>query len=122
MIRLERLYGNLFSDKQISRQKLRKFTEDHLQRLAVQNENNLFTSTINDTLIAYNAFFGVLSNADTADAIQKSRTKSMQIIFTDFKTRVSDVENLVAYKLKKDSPAYQEFFPQGSVRIQQGQP
>ena len=81
--------------------------------MAVQNESNLYTTTISDTLAAYSAFFGVLTNADTADAIQKSRTKSMQLIFTDFKTKVSDAENLVAYKLKKDSPAYQEFFPQG---------
>ncbi len=113
MISIERFFENQFDDKSISRQTLRKFTEDHLQRLAVQNTDNVYDAIINSTETAYQQFFGDLKDRDTSFALQQSRTKNMKNVLEAFKAKLQQREGLVKNAFLEDSPEYQEFFPAG---------
>jgi hypothetical protein len=113
MMSLERFFENQFDDKNISRQTLRKFTEDHLQRLAVQNTNNVYDALLNSTETAYENYFGALADRDTSFALQQSRTKSMNNVMTNFQKTLRLREGLVGNYFPKDTPEYLEFFPAG---------
>jgi hypothetical protein len=111
MITIDRFFENQFDDKNISRQALRKFAEDHLQRLAVQNTNNLYDDLLNNTETAYESYFGALTDRDTSFALQQSRTKSMNNVVGNFQATLRLREGLVSNYFPKDTPEYQEFFP-----------
>lgn len=113
MINLTTLFKNHFDSDKIGDDKLKVFSEDHIQRLAVNNGSGLFTAILNDTVAAHNAYFGSITNEATNSAVQKARTMSVDNIIKTFKDEASRREGLVKSVFGKDTPAYQEFFPQG---------
>jgi len=89
MMNLERFFEIQFNDVIIIRERLRKFVEDHLQRLSVQNTANQYDQMITDTQAVYESFFGAIQDKDTRFSLQQSRTKSMNNVMESFKKAVS---------------------------------
>ena len=113
MMNLRSFFKVIFDDDKISDEKLAKFTEIHIQKLAANNINGQYTVLISETNAAYEAYFGAMKDEDTKFAIQQSHTKSMNAVFEEFKKAVSQKEGLVRSIWNVDSPTYQEFFPLG---------
>lgn len=113
MVNLMTFFRNHFDTKEISDDRLRKFSEDHLQRLAANNGNGEYTDLIAAATAAYNGYFGAITDEDTRFAIQQGLTRAMQNIFEEFKKAVSQKEGMVRALWGKESPEYQEFFPLG---------
>ncbi len=113
MINFATLFKNHFDTGRISDDKLKVFSEDHIQRLNVNNSNGLFDAIINDTVAVHTAYFGHIAGEATNQAIQKSRTASVDNIISTFKSEVSRKEGLIKSLFGKDSVTYLEFFPKG---------
>lgn len=113
MITLERFFEVQFDDQNINRQQLRKFTEDHLKRLAQNNEKNLYDLILNDTQAAYERYFGFLNDTDTSNALQQSRTKSMETVRDQFASLLARRKGLISNSFPEGTPEYEEFFPHG---------
>lgn len=113
MINLTTLFKNHFDSSKISDEKLKVFSEDHIQRISVNNGSGLFTAIINDTVAAHTAYFGNITGEATNKAIQKSRTASVDNVISTFKEEVSRKEGHIKSLFGKDSVTYIEFFPRG---------
>ncbi|MGE0078445.1 MAG: carboxypeptidase-like regulatory domain-containing protein [Bacteroidales bacterium] len=113
MINLSTLFRNHFGAKCISDDKLKVFSEDHIQRLTANNEGGLFTTLITETTTAHNQYFGQISSEATGKALQKSQTKVVDDIMDSFKDEISRREGLIKSMFGKDSSTYIEFFPNG---------
>lgn len=113
MIDLEKFFRNHFDSQKLSDAAIRKFTEDHLQRLAAEDEMGRYTALLSATKDAYDAYFGSLSEEDTRFAVQQSLTSSMNRVVEEFKKTISQKEGIVRGTFGADSPVYQEFFPKG---------
>ena len=113
MINLITLFRNHFGAKSISDDKLKVFSEDHIQRLTANNEGGVFTTLITETTTAHNQYFGQISSEATSRALQKSHTKMVDDIMVSFKDEVSRREGLIKSLFGKDSSNYIEFFPNG---------
>ncbi|MCX6270419.1 MAG: hypothetical protein NTU44_04210 [Bacteroidetes bacterium] len=113
MINLSTLFENHFDSPKISDDKLKVFSEDHIQRIIVNNESGLFSTIENDTVKAHTAYFGDIVSESANQAIQKSRTASVDNIIATFKAEVSRREGHIRDLFGKESPTYLEFFPLG---------
>lgn len=113
MINLKVFFKNHFDTKEISDDKMKKFTEDHLQRLAANNPGGIYDTLITETTSAYTNYFGLMSDEDLAHANQQAKTIVMNNIVEEFKNAVRQKEGLVRAHWNKDSPEYQNFFPYG---------
>ena len=113
MMNLRNYFRIAFSDTKISDEKLAKFTDTHIQRLAANNTDGRYSHMMEETTSAYEAYFGAITAEDTQFAVQQSYTKSMQAVFEEFKKTVSQKEGAVRSIWNTDSPVYQEFFPYG---------
>ncbi len=113
MMNLRSFFKVVFANEQISDEKLAKFTEIHIQKMAANNNNGRYTTLITEASAAYEAYFGAVKEEDTKYAVQQSHTKSMQAVFEEFKKTVSQKEGAVRSNWNVDSPTYQEFFPLG---------
>ena len=119
MMDLKRLFKNHFDTKEISDDNLRKFAEVHLQRLSANNGTAQFTTMITATTTAYTNYFGAITNEDTKFAIQQGLTVTMNNIVENFKNFASKKEGLVFGNYGKESPEYQEFYPNGVTEYPQ---
>ena len=110
---IERFFEIQFDDPYINRQQLRKFMEDHLKKIAINNTNNLYDTLLTETQQLYETYFGTLNDVDTSNALQQSRTKSMENVRGQFSALMRRREGLISNSFTEDSPEYQEFFPHG---------
>lgn len=113
MINLQTLFVNFFNTDRISDDNLKKFAQDHIQRLTNNNGSGMFTTMLTDTNNAYTSYFGKITDKDLAFAVQQSLTLSADNLMETFKSSVSQKEGLIRSTYGKDSPVYQEFFPLG---------
>lgn len=113
MMNLRNYFNVVFSDPRISDEKLAKFSEIHIQRLAANNSDGRYTKMIETTNAAYEAYFGAMTDEDTKFAVQQSYTKAMNEVYEEFKKMISQKEGTVRGLWNTDSPVYQEFFPLG---------
>ena len=114
MIDISRLFFIQFMDKDISRLELRSFVEDFLKKLAVQNAGGKYTAMLNATLAAYEAYFGALANLDVKNAIQQSRTGSMNQTMEAFQKGIQSSGRIIEGNFF-GKPELQEFFPLGKA-------
>jgi len=119
MINLKRFFENLFDTDRISDDNIRKFSNDHIQRLVAANDDGNLTDMINATVGAYTTYFGAITDEDTAFALQQARTIAVDKIIEEFKNAVSQHEGLVRSTFGKGTPEYEEFFPQGITEYRQ---
>ncbi len=113
IINLRTLFKNHFNTKEISDDDLKKFSEDHLARIAANNPSNLFDTIIAAMGVAHTSYFGAISREDVAGAVQQALTKQVDSLMDTFKKTVERKEGAIRSAFGADAPEYQEFFPQG---------
>jgi hypothetical protein len=113
MINLKTFFKNHFDTKEISDDKMKKFTEVHLQMLISNNAGGEFDTLIADTTNAYQTYYGSISDEGARFALQQALTKAMNNTVEAFKKAASQKEGIIRGTFGKDAPAYQEFFPFG---------
>lgn len=113
MLDLRNFFKDHFNSMQVSDDNLRKFAEDHLQRLTANNNGNLYSSLLADTQVLYNDFNTLIKKEDQTYSQQQGKTLTTDNIISDFVQMVSRKEGAVRSEFGKDSAEYQEFFPNG---------
>ncbi|MFN0081409.1 MAG: hypothetical protein ACKVOM_02740 [Ferruginibacter sp.] len=113
MLDLRNFLKNHFDTQQVSDDNLRKFAEDHLQRLAANNPNGLYDNLLTATQPLYDTFHQIIKQEDQTYTQQQGKTLAADAILAEFVTMVSRKEGAVRSEYGKDSPEYQEFFPLG---------
>ena len=117
MIELIKYFRILFLSAKISRERLKDFTEDHIQRLAAHNPGGIFTAILTAITDTYNAYYGDLSSESLNLAVQKSKTNAMNESRKNLEKQLSDNEKLIAYTYRDNRTLYLEFYPQGMTEF-----
>lgn len=115
MIELVKFFRILFLSERISVDRLKNFTEDHIQRLTANNPGGIFTAILTAVTTAYNNYFGDMSSKSLNLAVQEGKTQAMKESRDALLKQLSDNEKLVAYTYKDNKPAYEEFYPLGTT-------
>ncbi len=113
MINLETLFKNHFLLARISYDNLKKFSEDHLARISVNNADGRLKEIVSLTGAAHTAYFGAISNKDVAAAVKEGMTVAVDKSIKAFKALVRRKAGAVLDAFGDDSREYHEFFPQG---------
>ncbi|MFN0203653.1 MAG: hypothetical protein ACKVTZ_19155 [Bacteroidia bacterium] len=113
MLDLRTFFKNHFNTREVSDDNLRKFVEDHLNRMVANNSTGLYTQIIQDTQVFYDTFNTFIKQEDQTFTSQQGKTMLTDKILADFIALVSRREGTVRAEFGKDSPEYQEFFPMG---------
>lgn len=113
MLNLETLFKNHFASKEVSDDELKKFADDHLQRLTAGNTDGILDPILADTGAKYIAYFGAISDEDVATAVRQALTANVDAIIAEFKALVSRREGAVRDAFGRKGADYQMFFPQG---------
>lgn len=118
MIELVKYFRILFMSVNISRERLKDFTESHIARLTANNPGGIFTTILANTVTAYNNYFGDLSSESLNLAVQEGKTIAMNQSRIELEKKLSDNEKLVAYTYRNNPEAYEEFYPLGLTEYQ----
>jgi hypothetical protein len=113
MIELIKYFRILFLSTKISRERLKGFCEDHIQRLAANNPGGIFTTILTDVTNAYNAYYGDLSSEVTNLAVKEGKTIAMNESRGALEVLIGENEPLVKYTYRSDKDKYEEFYPLG---------
>ena len=113
MINLLVFFKEHFDTERISDDNMKKFSEDHLNRLIANNINNQYDTLIANLQPLYIAFKNSISTESFEYAKQQSSTVSTDKIIADFKKMVSQKEGIIRGNWGVESAEYQVFFPQG---------
>lgn len=113
MQNLNIFFINHFNTERISDNNIRKYAEDHLQRIIANNTGGIFNQLITDTTSAYNGYFGAITDEDSKTAIKEGSTISMNNALRQFKSDVSQKEGIIKGTYGVKSSVYQEFYPHG---------
>lgn len=90
MIELVKYFRILFLSPKISRERLRDFCRDHLQRLTANNPGGIFTPIITALTTAYNAYNSDLTAYVTKVAQKEGRTLDADAKRTALLKNISD--------------------------------
>ena len=114
MLNIQRFFENHLSNREISGEELRQFTEDHIGKLkAIPALPAHLTALLAPTEAAFHAFDAALSARTTLQATQSGGTITKDDALQLFRTTVRQREGRVRDKFAKNSGPYAEFFPQG---------
>lgn len=113
MIELMKYFRILFLSIRISRERLKNFTEDHIQRLTANNPGGIFTPILTTVTNEYNAYYGDLASESVNIAVQEGKTVAMNESRDNLEKNISDNEKLVAYTYRNNHDFYEEFYPHG---------
>jgi hypothetical protein len=113
MIELAKYFRILFMSPQISRERLKDFTESHIARLNANNPGGIFTTILTNITILYNIYFGDLSSERVNLAVQEGKTIAMESSKTALLNNISENEGLISYTYRNNPETYEEFYPQG---------
>ncbi len=113
MINITVFFKNHLDTPHIGDDKLRKFTENHLQRMTANNPGGIYATLITDTAVVYTNYFGSMTDELTNSNIKEGKTVTVNLAVAAFKKEVSREEGLIRSKWGVGSPQYQEFYPQG---------
>ncbi len=113
MIELVKYFRILFLSVNLSRERLKDFTESHIARLTANNPGGIFTTILADITTAYNGYFGDLSSESVNLAVQEGKTIAMQASRTALEKNISENEGLISYTYRNNPETYEEFYPQG---------
>ena len=119
MQNLTTFFRNHFDTKEISDDKLKKFTEDHIQKMISNNTTAEYDTLITDTSTAYTTYYGAISDEGARYALQQALTAQMNNTVEAFKKAVSQKEGIIKGNFGKESAEYQEFFPHGASEYSQ---
>ncbi len=113
MIELVKYFRILFLSPKISNDRLRAFTEDHIQRLTAHNPGGIFTAILTAITTAYNNFAGDVASGSLNQAVQEGKTIAMDDSKKLLMKNISENEGLIKYTYRANLPVYEEFYPQG---------
>ncbi len=113
MIELIRYFRILFLSLKITNDRLKSFTEDHIQRLIVNNPGGIFTAILTAITTAYNNFFGDVASESLNKAVQEGKTVAMNEARKALEKNISENENLIAFTYRNNKSLYEEFYPLG---------
>jgi len=114
MINIQRFFENHLSNREISGEELRQFTEDHIGKLKAMSALPAhLVALLAPTEAAFGAFDTALSARTTLQAAQSGGTITKDEALQLFRTTVRQREGRVRDKFGKNSGPYTEFFPQG---------
>jgi hypothetical protein len=99
--------------RNLHKEALKDFTEDHIQRLTDHNPGGIFTTILTAVTNAYNAFFGDMASESLNLAVKKGKTTAMNAARKALEKQLSENEKLVAYTYRNDLDKYDEFYPAG---------
>lgn len=119
MLRLERIFENLFNDAKIAASTLYNFAADSIERLRANNSDGTFNQILEETENKYRALGESLGLLSSDESQREGRTKDMNKTFDTFQKEVSHTEGLISYTYGKDSGTYQEFYPHGVTEYYQ---
>jgi hypothetical protein len=119
MIELARYFKILFLSVRISRDRLRLFTEAHIQALTNNNPGGIFTAILTAVTNAYNAFFGDLASRSLNEAVKQAKTEARDISRENLQKNISENEALIKYTYRNTPAVYQEFYPFGVAEYHQ---
>ncbi|MGB4775127.1 MAG: hypothetical protein WBP45_08145, partial [Daejeonella sp.] len=124
MKQLESFMANPFRNLKIGLDRKKKFGESHLANLAVNNTNNVYDQAITDTTAVQIVLFGDINNVELNKALQKTQTRSVNLIIERFTKRNTRLNNFLIYKEVDKQALYHTFFPQGvmefTVKVNKG--
>lgn len=110
MQNLQVFFINHFDTDRLSDDTIRKFSEDHLQRLLKSGAYPALAAALES---AYTGYFGAITDEATKAAIRQGLTKNVELAVKAIKKNISQQEGTIRGKFDKGSAQYQEFFPQG---------
>lgn len=113
MLNIIRLTNNIFDDKNLSEANLQVFAEKHIVALTNDNPGGIYTTILADVTLAYNAFYGSVSNEAFKKTISEGNTINMNNALKAAMDRIIKVEGLVQYVYGENSSQYEAFFPLG---------
>ena len=112
MNQLEPYGKNLFFTIMVSKERIQKFGYNHLQRMISASNPNLAAAILSTTTCWENVF-GNLEAYDDDLTMQRSLTKTVKLVITEFVDKALLLEECVVYKFRKGTPIYMEFYPHG---------
>src|SRR6185295_16354611 len=113
MIELLKYFRILFLSVRISQERLKSFTEDHIQRLTANNPGGIFTTILTNVTNAYNAYYGDVASKSLNESVKEGKTIAMNESRSNLEKYISEGEKLIAYTYRTNKPFYEEFYPQG---------
>lgn len=114
MINLISIFGNLFdSGIKASDIHTKNFSEDMIIRITHYNSDGQYDTMLNLTEAAHTLFFGQITNKEVLLALRISRTRSVDIVLSNFEKKVTFIGDTVGSKFEKGTPEFLEFFPYG---------
>jgi len=113
MEKISAFFENPFEDNRITDNRLKNFTEDHIQKMIAANTGTRFTAYISATQTALAAFVLTLVGEESHLAARKSRTQNVTDIMNQFKKLVSTKEAVIRAAFEGQPAVITEFFPGG---------
>ena len=113
MLDLIKPFENWFDDPEITPERLKTFTMDHLARLAANNPANAYNTIITDTQTAVTALDNAITNKGSQTSEREGTTFTKEQARDAFQAFISQKEGTIKGIFGKPSQAYEEFFPQG---------
>jgi len=113
MLEIIKYFRILFTHKNISRERLKDFCEDHIARLNANNPGGIFTTILTQITAAYNNYYGDLSSESVNLAVKEGKTVAMKNSRAALVQQLSDNEKLVAFTYRINKDKYEEFYPLG---------
>lgn len=106
-------FKNPFDTFRISDDNLRKFSQDHVQRLKANNSSGVYTTILEATEPLVSAFGKGINDEDIRRGIKKGNTLKTNQVIRLFKKTMARREGAVRNAFGEDSPEYLKFFPNG---------
>jgi len=113
MEKIKAFFENPFGDTRITDNRLKNFTEDHIQKMIAANTGTRFTAYISATQTALAVFVQTLVGEESHLAARKSRTENVAGILTQFKKLVRTKEAVIRAAFESEPTVITEFFPKG---------
>lgn len=118
MLQPEKLFNNLFDDKNITSARLSNFTADAIIRASIIDTDGVFTDSTAAIVAAHTLFHESLSGIDTSLAVKKGKTMTVNEVKDSFGKAMSEYENEIARSLGgHGTPAYLAFYPRGVMEF-----
>jgi hypothetical protein len=110
---LEGVLKLMFMSVRITGNRLRGYTEDHIQRLNVNNDDHRYDQMIADTDVLYKDFCDEL-NAEFSEAhLREGATMNVDHAIAQFREMVRGKRAYIESFFPRDSAVYSTFFPDG---------
>jgi hypothetical protein len=104
---------NPFLNAEISDTNFGKLASTHIERLKASNTSNRYDGLITLTEPLYQAFVGTLFTGSGSSSTKESKTMRTNETLNALKAYIGRKEGVIADKFPRNTPVYQEFFPQG---------